>query len=89
MGLFAGCDWKNITYLACLEHDIAYYFGRPGDTIEKHRVDLKFKSDLISKSHMKAWLAELFYRAVRTFGKEEFGIKYVSWAFGLKGKTNE
>lgn len=86
VGLLVGIDWEKLTYLAAMPHDIAYWAGTPGDEIERQRVDLKFKSDLITKCGMKPWLAEVFYRAVRV-GGAELGASF-SWAFGHKERTN-
>lgn len=83
LGIFTGCKWENITYLCCLPHDIAYAYTVPGDhnDIERERVDLKFKSDLITKAGMRPWLAEIFYHAVRIGGAKEFKMG-CSWGFG-------
>ncbi len=83
MGLFTGCDWKDITYKCCLPHDLCYAYGDPGNDPEKKRVDAKFYSDLVTKAGMKKWLASAFLTAVRVGGKEEFGISF-SWAFAHK-----
>jgi hypothetical protein len=84
MGLFTRCDWQDITYKCCLPHDLAYGYGEPGNDIERERVDLKFYSDLVTKAGMKKWLASAFLAAVRTGGREEFGLSF-SWGFA--GKT--
>jgi len=79
--LLAGIDQKLFTYECAMPHDIAYYFGLPGDSEEKEMVDQKFKSDLIEKAGMKSWLAEIFYYAVKFGGVEELGTSF-SWGFG-------
>lgn len=83
MGLFTGCDWKDITYKCCLPHDLCYAYGEPDNDPEKRRVDAKFYSDLVTKAGMKMWLACAFLTAVRVGGKEEFGLSF-SWAFAHK-----
>ena len=83
MGLFTGCDWKDITYKCCLPHDLGYAYGEPGNDIERERVDLKFYSDLVTKAGMKKWMAAAFRAAVRIGGAEEFGLSF-SWAFAHK-----
>lgn len=80
MGLFTGCDWRDITYKCCLPHDLCYAYGEPGDDIERKRVDLKFYSDLVTKAGMKRWMASAFLTAVRVGGAEEFGLSF-SWGF--------
>ena len=84
LGLFTGCDWRDITYQCCLPHDLAYAYGEPGNDMERERVDLKFYSDLVTKAGMKKWLASAFLVAVRVGGAEEFGLSF-SWGFaGVK-----
>ncbi|GBC60413.1 hypothetical protein DENIS_1365 [Desulfonema ishimotonii] len=83
LGLFTGCDWKDITYKCCLPHDLCYGYGEPENEIEKERVDLKFYSDLVTKAGMKKWQASAFLAAVRVGGKEEFGFSF-SWGFAHK-----
>ncbi len=85
MGLFSGCDWKDITFKCCLPHDLSYGYGEPGKDIERERVDLKFYSNLITKAGMKEWLASAFLAAVRFAGEEELGISF-SWGFANKKK---
>ena len=76
-------DQETLTYQCALPHDLAYAYGEPGNTLEKERVDLKFKSDLITKAKMPRLNAELFYTAVSLGGKEEFGLPF-TWAFAHK-----
>ncbi|MBW2011647.1 MAG: hypothetical protein JRI32_08430 [Deltaproteobacteria bacterium] len=83
MGLFMGCNWKDITYKCCLPHDLCYGYGELGNTIERERVDLKFYSDLVTKAGMKKCWASAFLAAVRIGGKEEFGLSF-SWGFAHK-----
>ena len=52
MGLFTGCNWKDITYKCCLPHDLCYGYGELGNDIERKRVDVKFYSDLVTKTGM-------------------------------------
>lgn len=88
MGLFTGCDWRDITYKCCLPHDLAYAYGELGNEIERERVDLKFYSDLITKAGMKKWKASAFLAAVRVGGVEEFGLSF-SWGFASKEKQKD
>ena len=83
MGLFTGCDWKDITYKCCLPHDLCYGYGEPDNDIERERVDVKFYSDLVTKAGMSKWLASAFLTAVRLGGAEEFGLSF-SWGFAHK-----
>lgn len=83
MGLFTGCDWKDITYKCCLLHDLCYAYGELGNDTEREHVDLQFHSDLVNKAGMKKWMASAFLTAVRIGGKEEFGLSF-SWGFAHK-----
>lgn len=83
MGLFTGCDWKDITYKCCLPHDLCYGYGESWNDIERERVDLKFYSDLVTKAGMKKWLASAFLAAVRLAGDEDLGLSF-SWGFARK-----
>ncbi len=83
MGLFTGCNWEDITFKCCLPHDLGYAYGEPGNKIERERVDLKLKSDLVTKAGMKEWLATAFHAVVRIGGVEELGFSF-SWAFAHK-----
>jgi hypothetical protein len=83
LGLFTGCDWKDITYKCCLPHDLCYAYGEPGNDAERERVDAKFFSDLITKAGMKKWMAYAFLAGVRVGGPEEFGLSF-SWGFARK-----
>ena len=83
MGFFTGCDWKDITYKCCLQHDLCYGYGEPGNDIERKRVDLKFYSDLVTKAGMKKWCASAFLAGVRIGGAEKFGLSF-SWGFAIQ-----
>jgi len=83
MGLFTGCDWKDITYKCCLPHDLCYGYGEIGNDIERERVDEKFYNDLVAKASMWKWVASSFLSAVRIGGAEQFGFSF-SWGFAHK-----
>ena len=83
MGLFTGCNWKDITYKCCLPHDLCYGYGELGNDIERKRVDVKFYSDLVTKAGMVTWCASAFLAAVRAGGVEELGLSF-SWGFAHK-----
>ena len=83
LGLFTGCDRKDITYKCCLPHDLCYAYGEPDNGIEKHLVDAKFKSNLITKAKMTDWCAQAFYAAVSFGGAAVFGLPF-SWGFASK-----
>lgn len=83
MGLFTGCDWRDISYKCCLPHDLGYAYGESGNDIERERVDLKFYSDLVTKAGMQKWQASAFLTAVRIGGAEVFGLSF-SWGFAHK-----
>ncbi|MBW1725504.1 MAG: hypothetical protein JRD87_17605 [Deltaproteobacteria bacterium] len=83
MGLFTGCNWKDITCKCCLPHDLCYGYGARGNDIERKRVDEKFFSDLVTKAGMSEWAAAAFLAAVRIGGAEVFGLSF-SWGFAYK-----
>ena len=83
MGLFTGCDWKDITYKCCLLHDLCYAYGEIGNEIEREQVDNNFYNDLVTKAGMRKWLASVFLSAVRIGGAEELGLSF-SWGFAHK-----
>ncbi len=83
MGLFTGCNWKDITYKCCLPHDLCYGYAELGNDIERKRVDVKFHSDLVTKAGMIKWYASAFLAAVRVVGAEELGLSF-SWGFAHK-----
>ena len=83
MGLFTGCDWKDITYKCCLPHDLCYAYGEIGNEIEREQVDKNFYNDLFTKAGMRKWLASVFFSAVQIGGAEEFGMSF-SWGFAHK-----
>jgi hypothetical protein len=86
LGRFTGCNWRDITYRCCLPHDLRYAYGRPGDHAERKRADEAFFNDLVTKAHMKTWMAAVFLAGVRLGGREEFGLSF-SWAFARKEKS--
>ena len=84
--LAAGVTQVNHTVLTqqcALPHDLCYAYGEPGNKIERERVDLKFKSNLLTKAGMSEFWATIFHLAVRIGGREEFGRSF-SWAFARK-----
>ena len=83
MGLFTGCDWKDITYKCCLPHDLCYGYGELGNKAERKRVDEQFYSDLMNKAGMKKWAASAFLAGVRIGGAEIFRRSF-SWGFAHK-----
>ena len=87
LGLFTGCDWRDITYKCCLPHDLCYAYGEPENQAERKRVDTKFFSDLVTKAGMKTWVAYAFLAGVRVGGAEEFGRSF-SWGFARKKKPD-
>ena len=80
LGLFTGCNWKDITYKCCLQHDIQYAYGDIENDREKKIVDKIFEKSLIKKAGMKKWMAKIFLIAVKTGGSKEFGLSF-SWGF--------
>ena len=83
MGLFTGCDWKDITFKCCLPHDLGYGYGEPGNEAERKQVDTRFYNDLINKAGMDEWRAAAFFAGVRVGGHEIFGLSF-SWGFAHK-----
>ena len=84
LGLFTGCDWRDITYKCCLPHDLCYAYGEPGNEAERKRVDDTFRNDLVTRAGMKKWMAHAFFAGVRVGGAEAFGLSF-SWGFARKG----
>ena len=84
LGLFTGCDWRDITYKCCLPHDLCYAYGEPGNEAERKRVDDTLHCDLVNKAGMKMWMAHAFFAGVRVGGAEAFGLSF-SWGFARKG----
>ena len=78
-----GVDKDALTLQCALPHDLCYAYGEPGNKMERERVDIKFKSDLITKAKMSEFWAAIFYHAVRIGGVEELGLSF-TWAFALK-----
>lgn len=78
-----GIEPKCFTYQCALPHDIGYAYGAPGNDIEKERVDLKFKSNLITNCNINKWKASVFYYGVKYGGIEELGLSF-SWGFCSK-----
>ena len=85
MGLFAGCEWTDITYKCCLPHDLRYGYGEPGNEKERKLADSYFYWDLVEKAKMQKWLAAAFLKAVRIGGAEVFGLSF-SWGFANREK---
>jgi hypothetical protein len=83
MGLFTGCNWKDITFKCCLPHDLGYGYGELGNEDERKEVDTRFYNDLISKAGMDEWRAAAFYAGVRVGGHQIFGQSF-SWGFAHK-----
>lgn len=86
MGLFTGCDWRDITFKCCLPHDLCYGYGELGNDIERKQVDIKFYNDLVTKAEMPRGRASAFLLAVRMGGAEKFGLSF-SWGFAVNKKT--
>ncbi len=80
IGLFTGCDWKDITFKCCLPHDLRYAYGDPGNAAERAETDDQFRHDLVNKAGMRESLTYAFFAAVRIGGAEEFGLSF-SWGF--------
>lgn len=83
MGLFTGCDWRDITYRCCLPHDLRYAYGEKGNEKERKEADEEFYDNLVNKAGMKEWCASAFLAAVRIGGRENFGLSF-SWRFAEK-----
>jgi hypothetical protein len=83
LGLFTGCDWRDITFHCCLPHDLCYAYGEPGNDAERKQVDERFYSDLVTKAGMKKWMAAAFLTGVRIGGAESFGLSF-SWGFARR-----
>lgn len=80
--LVVNVDEHSLTYDCALPHDLYYAYGEPYNETERKRVDVKFQSDLVTKTRMDAFWAEIFYQAVRIGGKQ-LGLSF-TWAFARK-----
>jgi len=80
LGLFTGCDWRDITYKCCLPHDLCYAYGELGNEEERQQVDHQFHDNLVEKAGMSKMLAAAFLAAVRVGGHEALGLSF-SWGF--------
>jgi len=85
IGLFTGCNWRDITYKCCLPHDLGYAYGEPRNIVERKQVDSKFFNNLVTKAGMKKWMAYIFFISVRIGGIESFGSSF-SWSFASRRK---
>lgn len=83
LGLFTGCDWRDITYKCCLPHVLCYAYGEPGNDAERKHVDDTFRNGLVTKGGMKEWMAHSFFVGVRVGGAEAFRLSF-SWGFARK-----
>jgi len=86
MGVFTGCDWREITYRCCLPHDLRYAYGEMGNEAERKAADEELYHNLVNGAGMKKWCASAFLAAVRIGGVETFGLSF-SWSFALKPVT--
>lgn len=77
-----GCRWQDITYQCCLQHDLGYAYGMPGNMAEKKMVDSFFYNNLVDMAGVKPWIAKIFKKAVE-LGGQEWGLSF-SWAFSNK-----
>lgn len=68
---------KNTWHWACVEHDIAYYYG--GSRADRLRADRKMWRDVADTGH--PIVASLMYIGVRMGGAPYFNTKW-RWGFG-------
>ena len=63
----------------CLQHDLGYAYGDPGNQAERLTVDRKFQIDLLGGG-ASGFAAKAMFDAVRLGGKEELCLPF-SWGF--------
>lgn len=83
--LFNGCCHTDILFRCVLPHDLCYAYGDVENGVEKHLVDMRFKSNLITIAKMPEWRAHAFYSAASYGGAAVFGPSW-EWAFASKRK---
>lgn len=76
-----GVNWSDITYKACLPHDIEYAYGIIGDEPSRLAADMRFCVNLIDLG-VDPEIVKLFYTGVR-YGGAEYGLSF-SWGFARK-----
>jgi hypothetical protein len=74
-------EWRGISlYPACFLHDVKYWCGRPGESVDRLVADAELMID-IARALNSTEMAEVMFRGVRIGGHEGFRASF-SWGFG-------
>lgn len=81
-------NWEDITYKACLPHDLEYAYPDPRWSLSEHETkrkeaDERFKKNLIVESKMYKAVEIAFRGAVRLLGFKILRLPW-SWGFALR-----
>jgi hypothetical protein len=74
-------EWNGISiYPACFLHDLKYWAGYPGESVERLIADAELMID-VARLLNSTKMAETMFHGVRVGGKAEFRASF-SWGFG-------
>ena len=74
-------EWKGISiYPACFLHDLKYWAGYPGESVERLVADAELMID-VARLLDSTKMAELMFHGVRVGGHEKLKCSW-SWGFG-------
>lgn len=80
--------WHDFNlYPACFLHDLKYWCGYPGETIERLIADLELEIDVL-KITQDVSLSQIMYSGVRVGGGSIWGRTY-SYGFGRTKRSNK
>jgi hypothetical protein len=74
-------EWRGKSlYPACFLHDLKYWCGYPGESVERLVADAELMID-VARALGSTEMAEVMFRGVRIGGHEGFRASF-SWGFG-------
>ena len=74
-------EWRGVSlYTPCFLHDLKYWAGRPGESVERLVADAELMID-VARALGSTEMAEVMFRGVRIGGHEGFRASF-SWGFG-------
>jgi len=74
-------EWRGTSiYAPCFLHDLKYWCGRPGESVERLVADAELMID-VARALGSTEMAEIMFRGVRIGGHEGFRASF-SWGFG-------
>ena len=74
-------EWRDKSlYPACLLHDLKYWSGYPGESLERLQADADLMLD-VARILQDTVMAEAMFHGVRIGGTEKLGASF-SWGFG-------